>query len=118
MLKIKRFEIDPEKADLIKSLKKSSHLTYIHDGALYVAFKNLFSDSISVSLAFPEDYSKWNDFDYILVLDEDFGQPYYPFYCYMNDPYKTRLFPVLRQVVTNYNEFMESQPFLKEREEK
>ena len=38
----------------------------------------------SFNMAFQEDLSKFNDFDNVLVLDEEFGQPYTPFYDYLN----------------------------------
>ena len=59
----------------------------------------------SIGIAFGPDIHDWNDFDNVLVLDEDFGQPYTPFY---GDNYGKDItdFPTLENVIMNYNEFM------------
>ena len=47
--------------------------------------KNYHQDyEISFNIAFGEDLSTFNDFDNVLILDEEFGQPYTPFYDYLN----------------------------------
>ena len=65
-----------------------------------------------MNIAFPEDISKWNDFDYVLVLDEDFGQPYTPFYNHYEDEDDSNYFEFLRNVVEAYNAKMDSLSFL------
>jgi len=62
---------------------------------------------ISLEIGFPKDLSKWDDYDFVLVLDEDFCQPYTPFYG--NEP-----FPFLSGVISMYNEVMERFSFLEE----
>ena len=65
----------------------------------------------SIDICFKEDISDWNDFDNVLVLDEDFGQPYIPFY---GENYKKEIssFPCLEYCIEKYNEFMDSFDFL------
>ena len=59
----------------------------------------------SISIAFSSDINDWNDFDNVLVLDEDFCQPYIPFY---GDNYGKDItdFPTLENIIFKYNEFM------------
>lgn len=61
----------------------------------------------SINIGFSSDINDWNDFDNVLVLDEDFCQPYTPFY---GDNYGEDItnFPVLEMVISNYNKFMDS----------
>ena len=72
-------------------------------------------DEVSLNIAFPDDLGKWNDVYYILILDEDFGQPYTPFYRYA----QTRInggkpFKFLQMVINKYNKVMDSLPFFEE----
>jgi hypothetical protein len=71
------------------------------------------ADSFDICVGFPADLSKWNDFDYIIVIDEDFCQPYTAFY---HDNYDKDIkgFPCLEYVIEQYNEFLSSLPFLEE----
>lgn len=69
--------------------------------------------SISLDVGFPEDLSKWDDFDYAIVLDDDFCQPYTPFYKHFEDP-ENPAFPFLCEVFKAYIEAMESIPVLEE----
>lgn len=59
----------------------------------------------SIGIAFSSDINDWNDFDNVLVMDEDFGQAYYPFY---GENYGKDIddFPALEDVILKYNEFM------------
>lgn len=68
---------------------------------------------LSINICFSDDTSEWNDFDNVLVLDEDFGQPYTAFYF---DNYKKDItdFPALEYCIEKYNEFMDSFDFLEE----
>ena len=68
---------------------------------------------INLNIGFPEDLSKWDDFNYILVSDEDFGQPYVPFYAYMDGTWKKKS-SILTQIIQKYNEEMRALPFLEE----
>ena len=65
----------------------------------------------SISIFFEDDIGDWNDFDNVLVLDDDFAQPYTPFYW---DNYKKEIsgFPCLEYCIEKYNEFMGSFDFL------
>ena len=117
MLKIKRFKLKPN-ADIftfpwgrIIGIIRTP-VTYVNKDSICGFWDYLVGDDISITIAFPEDFSKWNDFDYVLVLDEAFGQPYGPFYHYMGG--KIELFPYLENVIEKYNEFMSSMPFLEE----
>lgn len=64
----------------------------------------------SISIAFPKRIEEWDDFVFVLVLDEDFGQPYTPFYHHYGDEVSN--WPYLEYVIHAYNEFMDSVPFL------
>ena len=66
----------------------------------------------SFNLAFKEDLNDFNDFGNVLVLDEEFGQPYTPFYGYLDG--KAEGFPYLNWVISEYNEWMSSFDFLEE----
>ena len=76
--KIKRFKLrDGVTLDSIRATHKNLQEggSYIAKDAEWMMFKLLNGD-ISANIAFPSDLSKWNDFDYIeLIDDEDFGQP-------------------------------------------
>ena len=65
----------------------------------------------SISIYFKDDIGDWNDFDNVLVLDEDFGQPYTPFY---GKNYKKEIsnHPCLEYCIEKYNEFMNGFDFL------
>ena len=69
---------------------------------------------ITLNIGFPKNLSKWDDFNYILVLDEEFGQPYIPFYAYLDGTWQKRESPVLNQIIKNYNTEMRKLPFLEE----
>ena len=63
-------------------------------------------DSIEVHVDFDLTTKQWDDFENVLVFDDDFGQPYTPFYSYWNG--EIQEFPVLEAVVREYNRFMDS----------
>lgn len=81
--------------------RKDRDLNVYLDFAIYICFSNNLSD--------------WNDFDNVLLIDEDFGQPFHSFYVHYNEEVDN--FPVLEKVIAFYNEFMDSLPFLEEKEE-
>lgn len=68
---------------------------------------------MSISICFNEDLEDWNDFDNVEVLDEDFCQPYTPFY---GDNYKKDIhgFKCLEWCIEKYNKFMDGFDFLEE----
>ena len=84
---------------------------YIMADATTFLSEKLIKD-ITLDLCFPKNLSKWNDFDYILVLDEEFGQPYTPFYNFIDGETPNNVSPFLRRVVANYNRVMDSFDFL------
>lgn len=113
-MRVKRFElIAGITPDEIKEAAKNSHCR-IGEGGSWITDDAAFfishgfgrgDDEVSVEIAFPEDLSNWNDADYVLVLDEDFCQPYIPFYDTMED--EDVSFPFLDEIVSAYNELME-----------
>lgn len=116
-MKIKRFKMKPD-ADIsvfpwgrIQRVINGP-VTYVNENSVGGFWEPLFQE-ISVIIAFPENLSEWNDFDYILVLDEDFGQPYGPFYHFMNGEIE-KPWGYLKEVIEAYNEFMSSLIFLEE----
>lgn len=70
--------------------------------------------NVSVSIAFRKNIYDWDDFSNVLVLHEDFCQPYTPFYDYFNSKEIPSDFKALEFVVEKYNELMSSLPFLVE----
>lgn len=66
----------------------------------------------SVNIAFVNcGLDDWNDFDSVLVINDDDGQPYTDFYG--NNWEKE--FPetsIVGEVIKKYNEFMDAQPYL------
>lgn len=109
-MKIKRYKL--RYGANLSSVPRSEYLTYVHPDAVRGLRKGLVG-GIEVVVTFPEDLFDWNDFDFVLVIDEEFGQPYTPFYSYLSG--EIRSFPVLRKVIEKYNEFMSSLPFLEEK---
>lgn len=84
---------------------------------LYISITREFPDSCGdfiISIGFPDfekGLAEWDDFSFVLVLDDEFGQPYTPFY---GKNYKKDIqnFPCLEFVIEKYNEFMDSFDFL------
>lgn len=115
-MKINRYKLKDgvTKDDLLK-LGFRPGGTYIKEDADIAWFRTLV-DSISLNIAFPEDISKWNDFDYVIVLDDDFGQPYTPFYSHYEDDEDSECFDFLRKVITAYNKVMDSLGFLEKKD--
>jgi len=88
--------------------------SYIHKDAV-CSISKLLADDITVNIGFPEDLSKWNDFAFVIVMDESFGQPYTPFYHV--EEHKRYQFPFVLNVVGHYNKFMDSLSFLEKHED-
>lgn len=131
MICVKRFRLKPN-AD-ISSVPVTEHMGYVHKDFHRGFWKTLaiydpetephpyfnnelirYLNTITLNVVFPEDLSQWNDYDYILVMDEDFGQPYTPFYNQYNEKIDEREKPFLGLVIRAYNEIMESLPYLEE----
>lgn len=67
-------------------------------------------EDISLNIGFPEDLSSWDDYEDILIMDEEAGQPYYPFYDADDKPDKR--FHFVLNIIGNYNRIMDSFEFL------
>lgn len=109
-MKINRYYINPntKKEDLIDVGFKSGGSWIIDDAVLFKTYD--ICNNISISIAFTENILDFNDFDNILVIDEDFGQPYTPFY---GDNYgKDIKNKFIQKIIIGYNKFLDSLPFL------
>lgn len=86
--------------------------SWMHENAFMFAERR-FAYELSVSICFFPDLGVWDDFYNILVLDEEFGQPYTPFY---SENYKKDIkgFPVLEYCIRQYNDFLDSFDFLEQ----
>lgn len=122
-LKIKRFKLKegrPVPDDVIQyGFRKGG--SWIHkDAAAFVskvlrkADKRYRDYDISFNMCFRKNPEEFNDFDNVLVLDEEFGQPYTPFYGYMGNNDDKEPFPFLAWVISEYNEWMSGFDFLEE----
>ena len=107
----------PTKEQLIKLGARPGGAWINQDSDLYISIVREFPDSCGdfiICIGFP-DFEKglveWDDFNFVLVLDDDFGQPYTPFY---GKNYKKDIqnFPCLECVIEAYNNFMDSFDFL------
>ena len=108
----KRFRLKPNVTmDLIKACGfKPGGDGWIHKDA--VVFKSWkLNEDISLNIAFPDNLGEWNDFDFVLVLDEEFGQPYTPFY------EAKKHFEFLDRVIKRYNAIMTSMTLFEECED-
>lgn len=117
-MKIKRFKLKDNitKDDLIALGFKSGGTWIKKDAELFLSkychYKKL-DFEYTIDIAFSSDINDWNDFDNVLVMDDDFGQPYTPFY-YDNYGKDITDFPALEHVISSYNEFMSSLWILEE----
>lgn len=71
-------------------------------------------EDISLNIGFPEDLSIWDDYEDILIMDEEAGQPYYPFYDADHKPEKR--FRFVLNIIGNYNRIMDSFEFLERKQ--
>lgn len=107
----------PTKEQLIKLGARPGGTWINKDSDLYISITREFPGSrgdFSICIGFPDfekGLAEWDDFNFVLVLDDDFGQPYTPFY---GENYKKDIqdFPFLEFVIEKYNEFMDSFDFL------
>lgn len=109
-MKIKRFKLkDNVTRDDLFSLGFAPGGSWIKkDAEMFLSKYFYYQDTdfeYSICIAFGPNINDWNDFDNVLVLDEDFCQPYTPFY---GDNYGKDIadFPVLEDVISKYNIFM------------
>ena len=115
---IKRFKIKPGTTmeDLRRAGVKPGKAAFIREDCTMLIWKELPGVSdITVNIGFPEDLSTWNDLNCVDVIDEDFGQPYIPFYTYLDNPDKNKS-EFVQKVVRGYNAFLSLLPFLEERQ--
>lgn len=114
-MEIARFKMKPGiKLEDIPGLRDGG--SWIHKKAVKFATFSLYAKyDITLNIGFPNDISKWNDFDYVLVLDEDFGQPYTPFYNRWNKVDNDFIPPkIMRYIIEKYNKIMQNLPYLEE----
>lgn len=103
-------------AYLSKSFYKTMRVT-MHDDDASSTWTEKREYEISIIIAFDSsDLESWNDFDNVLVLDEDFCQSYTPFY---GDNYKKDVsgFPFLEWVIGEYNALFDALPVFDKVEE-
>lgn len=118
-MKIRRFRIRPDVTwdDIIKAGAEEGG-TWIHKESKMYLHKfyciRRISFEFTIYVALLDDLTKWNDFDNVLVLDDDFGQPYTPFYNDWDKGECDDSFAACYEVVKAYNEFLSSLPFLEE----
>lgn len=113
--KIKRFKLrDGVTMNSIRATHKD-----IREGGAYMTpdsewfLCKTLHEEIEANICFPHDLSRWNDFDHIILIDEDFGQPYEPFYG-QNYGREINDFPFLEDVIESYNAWLSSLDFLEE----
>lgn len=119
--KIKRFKLKDgvTKKQLIALGAETGGTWIKKDAKLYLCkiFEYRPTDfEYSIEIAFSKNINDWNDFDNILILDEDFCQPYTPFY---GDNFGKEItnFPSLENVIENYNKWLSSLGIFDEIEE-
>ena len=109
-----KLKYTPTEEQLIKELSARSGGFWIDKNSkLYISKSFMLPEydfEFSIDICFKEDISDWNDFDNVLVLDEDFGQPYTTFYT--NYKKEVSNHPCLEHCIEKYNEFMDSFDFL------
>lgn len=106
------------KDDIITCGEEIGKTSFIRDNCTMYIHKNIYIKKyqfeFSINIGFKDDITDWNDFDNVLLIDEDFCQPYTPFY--ENWDKKVSDFPVLEECIRSYNNFMDSLPFFVEKE--
>ena len=110
-----KLKYTPTEEQLIDAHAKLGGIWIDKNSKLYISkFFELpeYDFEFSIDICFKEDLSDWNDFDNVLVLDDDFGQPYTPFYT--NYKKEVSNHPCLEYCIEKYNEFMDSFDFLYE----
>lgn len=117
-MKIKRYKLrdDVTKEELLQCGFEEGGTWIKEDARLFLSrcfeYKK-YHFEFSINIAFGSNIGDWNDFDNVLVLDEDFCQPYTPFY---GENYGKEIsgFVALEYVIQKYNEFMSGLSFLTE----
>lgn len=113
LLQINRYKLKDLNTAESEIMKYNIHTGggYISQDTTVFLFAPLYKE-ITLNIGFPRDLSVWNDLDHIIVLDEDFGQPYTPFYKYLNGEEANNASPFLQRVIRAYNEAMDKYSFL------
>ena len=84
--------------------------SWINKRDKYFITRTCGDEDITLNIGFPDDLSLWDDFDDVIVLDENFCQPYYPFYDAVEKNKTNNIFAM--NVIGHYNKIMNSFPFL------
>lgn len=115
MAKINRYKVKPGTMvdDLVKNGFKAGG-TWVNKNAVWYRSHCIRLDGLEfdVDVVSPANIDEFNDFDCVLVMDSDFGQPYTPFYKHYGE--EVTNFPCLEYVIHGYNKFLGSIPFLEE----
>lgn len=118
-MKIKRYKLrdDVTKDELLQCGLKEGGTWIKKDAKIFLTqcfdYKKAHFE-FSINIAFDSNIGDWNDFDNVLVIDENFCQPYTPFYG-KNYGKEINDFAALEYVIQKYNEFMSGLSFLMER---
>lgn len=109
-----KLKYTPTEEQLIEAGAKRGGIWIDEESVFYITkcFElSKYDFEFSISIYFKDDIGDWNDFDNVLVLDEDFLQPYTPFY---GNNYKKEIsnHPCLEYCIEKYNKFMDSFDFL------
>ena len=112
--KIKRFKLRDNAEEIIGRRVQKGNSSYICKDALSSMHIFPSPEEVSIDIGFPEDLSKWNDCDYVLVIDEDYLQPYVPFYRALNGKLEGDAPKLLNTVIEKYNKSMSELEFLEE----
>ena len=81
--------------------------TWICDGVTYYIHNSVdaIDGGIEIEIGFPKDIRSWNDDDFVFVLDDEFCQPFTPFYKKLADD--SLSYPFLDSFVKEYNKLMD-----------
>ena len=89
-------------------------VTYITDSCETLAYATTcaiykpYNFEISITVGFPKDVKKFDSIDCSILIDEDFDQPYRPFYSSVNYRIDDNCFECLAFTIKEYNKFMAS----------
>lgn len=103
---IKRYKLNTFKKEELKQILNKLHF---RNGSFQSKYKNskvmsicfALKDDIELYITIDIDNCKYDDYDDNLVLDDNFCQPYFPFYSEENYNY-------LQQVINSYNKTMDN----------
>lgn len=110
-ISINRYRLKPGTTlDNVKQERFKDGGSWINENSVLYKSITLIEDSVVLDIGF-HTVEDWNDFDYVLVLDDNFLQPYTPFY---GDNYGKTIsnFEYLQRVIQKYNDEMDKLSFL------